>query len=44
MLISKGRKVKLPPRASYKVEDYFVKISDKKELERELNINEPEED
>lgn len=44
MPLKKGRKVKLPPRASYKVEDYFVKISDKKELERELNINEPEDD
>jgi membrane-bound lytic murein transglycosylase D len=42
--VNKGRKVKLPPRASYKVEDYFVKISDKKELERELNINESEDD
>jgi len=42
--IKKGSKIKLPGRASYKVEDYFVKISDKKELERELNINEPEED
>jgi membrane-bound lytic murein transglycosylase D len=42
--IKKGRKVKLPPRASYKVEDYFVKLSDKKELEKELNINETEDD
>lgn len=41
--IIKGSKVKLPARASYKVEDYFVKMSDKKELERELNINESEE-
>lgn len=42
--IKKGRKVKLPPRASYKVEDYFVKLSDKKELGKELNINETEDD
>lgn len=42
--IKKGSKIKLPARASYKVEDYFVKMSDKKELERELNINESEED
>ena len=40
--ISKGSKIKLPARASYKVEDYFVKMSDKYKLERELNINEPE--
>lgn len=43
ILVKKGSKIKLPARASYKVEDYFVKISDKKELERELNINESEE-
>ncbi len=42
--VKKGSKIKLPARASYKVEDYFVKMSDKKELERELNIDEPEED
>ncbi len=41
--IKKGKDIKLPPRASYKVEDHFVKISDKKELEKELKINEPEE-
>ena len=44
VLVKKGSKIKLPARASYKVEDYFVKMTDKKELEKELNINEPEED
>lgn len=42
--VKKGQKVKLPPRASYKVEDHFVRIADKKELEKELNINGPEDD
>jgi len=44
MPVKKGSKMKLPPRASYKVEDYFVKISDKYELKKQLKIDEPEND
>ncbi len=35
--IKKGSRIKLPPRASYKVEDYFIKSEDKNDFEKKLN-------
>lgn len=35
--IKKGSRIKLPPRASYKVEDYFIRSEDKNDLDKKIN-------
>ncbi|MCX6111952.1 MAG: hypothetical protein NTY22_01525, partial [Proteobacteria bacterium] len=37
--IKAGSKIKLPPRASYKVEDYFIRSGDKLDIQKRLNSN-----
>jgi membrane-bound lytic murein transglycosylase D len=37
MRIKAGSKIKLPPRASYKVEEYFIRSEDKSNIKKKLN-------
>jgi membrane-bound lytic murein transglycosylase D len=37
MRIRSGSKIKLPPRASYKVEEYFIRSEDKSNIKKKLN-------